>query len=81
MTDQNRGGICINRWAEGKCVPAFGRKCEGKRPLGRPSYVGKVIIETDFKEMGLVGINLSNVAQGRDNGWPLFNTALNTEVS
>jgi len=57
MTFQRRGGGCINKWGEEKCIPAFGRKCEGKRPTGRPSCVWKIIIKIDFKEMGLVGVN------------------------
>jgi hypothetical protein len=57
MRDQRRGGGCINRWGEGKCIPGFGRKCEEKRPLGRPSCVWKVIIKINFKEMVLVGVN------------------------
>jgi hypothetical protein len=50
------GGTCIDTWGEGKCIPAFGGKCEGKRPLGRPSCVWNVIIKMDFKEMGLDGV-------------------------
>jgi hypothetical protein len=80
MTAQKKGGGCINRWGERKCIPGFGKKCEGKRPLGRTSRVWKVIIKIDLKEMGLVGVNLSNVAKGRDNGCPLVNTVLSSEV-
>jgi len=55
MKDLKRGGeeVVLTRREEGNVyIAAFDRKCEGTRPLGRPGYVWKVIIEIDFKKWG-----------------------------
>jgi hypothetical protein len=55
-------------------------KPEGRRPLGRPRRTWVDNIKMDLREIGWDGIDLSDLAQNRDQWWTLVNTVINLRV-
>jgi hypothetical protein len=55
-------------------------KLEGKKPLIRPGFRLEDNIKTGLREVGWGGMDLINVAQGRDQWRALMNTVLNLRV-
>jgi hypothetical protein len=55
-------------------------KPEGRRPLGRPRRRRVNNIKMNLKEIGLVGMNWTNLAQDRDKWRALVNTVINLLV-
>jgi hypothetical protein len=56
------------------------RKCEGKRPLGRPKCRWKQSIRMDFRENSVGRWGLDSLAQDRDQWRALVNTVMNLRV-
>jgi hypothetical protein len=56
-------------------------KLEGKKPLGRPRRRWEDNIKMDLREIGWGGMDLINLAQGRDQWKALVNTVMNLQVS
>jgi hypothetical protein len=58
----------------------FVGKSEGKRPVGTPrrGWVGN--IEMDLREIGWGGMDLTDLAQDRDQWRALVNTVMNLQV-
>jgi hypothetical protein len=54
-------------------------KPEGKRPLGRPSIVGKIILNGSSGSRWGV-IDWIDLSQDRDRWWALVNTVMNLQV-
>jgi hypothetical protein len=55
-------------------------KPEGKRPLGRPRYMGVDNIEMYLREIGWSGKDWIDLAQDRDQWKALVNTVMNLRV-
>jgi hypothetical protein len=53
---------------------------EGRRPLGRPRRRWEDNIKIDLQEVGWVGMNWIELAQGRDGWWALVNAVMNLRV-
>jgi hypothetical protein len=53
---------------------------EGRRPLGRPRSRWKDNIKIDLQEMGWVGMDWIELAQGRDRWRALVNVVMNLRV-
>jgi hypothetical protein len=55
-------------------------KLEGKRPLGRPRHRWVDNIQMVLREIGLDGVDWTDMAQDRDRWRALVNTVLNSEL-
>jgi hypothetical protein len=55
-------------------------KAEGKRPLGRQRRRWVDNIRMDLEEVGWGDVDLIDVAQDRDQWWPLVDTVMNLPV-
>jgi hypothetical protein len=55
-------------------------KPEGKRPMGRPRCRWVDNIKMDLRELGWVGMDWIDLAQGRDQWRALVNTDVNLRV-
>jgi hypothetical protein len=55
-------------------------KPEGKRPLGRHTHRWEDTIKMDLKEVGWVGMDWIDVAQGRERWQALVNAVMNLRV-
>jgi hypothetical protein len=56
-------------------------KPEGKRPLGRSKHSWEDNIKMDIRRIRWVGMDWSNLAQGRDHWRALVNTVMNLRVA
>jgi hypothetical protein len=55
-------------------------KTEGKRPLGRPRHRWEGNIKVYLRDIGLVGMDWVDLAQGRDQWRALVNMVMNLRV-
>jgi hypothetical protein len=55
-------------------------KTAGKRPLGRPRRTWVDNIKINLREIGLDGVDWSDLAQDRDQWRALVNTVMNIQV-
>ena len=61
----------------GGCVQGFGRRPEGRRPLGRPTRRWEGIVKMDLQEMGRGGMGWIVLAEDRDRWCVLVNAVMN----
>ena len=74
------GGACGAYGGAERCAQGFGRKPEGKRPLGRPRRRWEDNIKMDLQEVEGVGGDWMELAQDRDRWRALVNTVMNFRV-
>jgi hypothetical protein len=55
-------------------------KPEGKRPQGRPRCRWVDNVKVDLREVGWVGMDLIELAHGRDQWRALMNTVMNLQI-
>jgi hypothetical protein len=48
--DENTGGACSTYEGQERCIQGFGGITEGKRPFGRPSVYGRILLKWIFKK-------------------------------
>jgi hypothetical protein len=71
------GLTCSTHGSDEKCVQYFGRKPEGKRPLGRPRRGWMDNIRMDLREIGWEVVDGIHLAQYRDQWLTLVSTVMN----
>ena len=63
-----------------RCVQGFGRRPEGRRPLGRPRRRWEDSVKMDLQEMGWGGMGWIDLAKDRDRWWAFVNAVMNFRV-
>jgi len=74
------GGACSMYREERGLYRILVGKPEGKIELGRPRRRWEDNIKLDLQEIGFVGMDWIELAQGRDKRWALVNAAMNLRV-
>jgi len=69
-------GVCSMHEREANCIQYFGRKPEGKRPLGRPRCRGENI----RMDLRCETVDRMHLAQDREQWRALLNTVMNLRV-
>ena len=59
-----------------RCVQGFGRRPEGRRPLGRPRRRWEDNVKMGLQEMGWGGMGWIDLAEDRDSWWALVNAVM-----
>jgi hypothetical protein len=59
-----------------RSVQGFGRRPEGRRPLGRPRRRREDNVKMGLQEMGWGGTGWIDLAEDRDRWWALVNAVL-----
>jgi hypothetical protein len=68
---------CSTHRVDEKCVQNFGRKSEGKRPLGRPRNRWEDNIRMDNRGIGWEVLHWMPLAQDKNQWWALMNIVIN----
>ena len=63
-----------------RCVQGFGRRPEGRRPLGTPRRRWEDNVKMDLQVMGRGGMGWIDLAEDRDRWWALVNVVMNLRV-
>jgi hypothetical protein len=74
------GGACGEHGGGEGCIQHFGRRHEGRRPLGRPKLRWEDNIKMVLKEIGFLHVDWIHWAQDRDRWWAVVNTVMNLRV-